>query len=91
MGSISKQEKEFLRKVYCKADYLELEKKQQEFIVQNEKAIKKSKIKNFILLIFLAGCTVLITLISHFDAPAILASSFLMMLAAAYYEFDIEM
>lgn len=91
MNNISKQEKEFLRKVYCKASYLEYEKIQQELIKENEKQIKKRKIKNCAILGFLFIIASLASAISHFDAFVIMVSSIFLMIVVSYYEFNFNM
>lgn len=86
MEDISKQEREFLRKVYCKANYMEYEKRQQELIVENERQLRKTKIKNGIVVGLLLILAVLVSVISHFDTYVVLGSMIFLMLVSAYCE-----
>ena len=88
MDNISKQEKEFLRKVYCKASYLECEKRQQDLIKENEKRIRIRKIKDCLIFSFLFIVMVLVSYANHFDFGVIIVCPSVFMLVISFYEFN---
>jgi len=88
MDNISRQEKEFLRKVYCKASLLEYEKRQQDLIKENEKRIRIRKIKDCLIFSFLFIVTVLISSVNDFDLGVVIVCSCIFMLVISYYELN---
>ena len=88
MDNISKQEKEFLRKVYCKANCLEYEKRQQELIKENEKRIRIRKIKDYFIFSFLFMIMVLISSLNDFDIRVVIVCLSILMWVISYYEYD---
>ncbi|SHK44304.1 hypothetical protein SAMN02745163_03815 [Clostridium cavendishii DSM 21758] len=90
MENISSEEKEFLKRVYCKVNYLEYEKMQQELIKENEKELRKRKIKECITLGLLFIVVTSFSVFSDFDFGVIMGSVVLMLLVTSYYEFSLN-
>jgi hypothetical protein len=91
MEDISKQEKEFLRKVYCKANYLEYEKRQQALVKENERRIRNEKIRNNAVIGSVLILVVLASYMKYFDTFTALCSLAFLMLVVSYYELKLNM
>lgn len=91
MDNLSKQEKEFLRKVYCKANFLESKKNQEEIIKLNEKINLRKKIKDYAALSLLIAFVIFINVYNDFDMSIMMFSSMFLMLFVSYYEFKLNM